>query len=149
MEHGFPMKDWNRALRQAAGIIAHGLSRRIPRPVTYSDIASGVTAVHFVDPHDQRIGVLLGNVSEREHEKGRGLLSAAVVHKTGDMLPGAGFFNLARELGRLHGTSPTVEERFWIAEFNRLIAENNGGGPKKLRKGARGSGGPSVVQVRG
>ena len=49
--------------------------------------------------------------------------AVAVVHKTGDMLPGAGFFNLARSLHRLRGQSPKMEETFWIAEFKRICEE--------------------------
>jgi hypothetical protein len=46
------------------------------------------------------------------------MLTALVVHKHGDMKPGPGFFELARELG--HKT--TDIDKFWIDEVNNVFA---------------------------
>jgi hypothetical protein len=44
------------------------------------------------------------------------MLTVLVVHK-GDVMPGDGFFELARSLGR----DVRDREKVWIAEFNRVI----------------------------
>jgi hypothetical protein len=36
--------------------------------------------------------------------------------------PGSGFFNLARSLGRLSGTDEAGETRFYVREFERVLA---------------------------
>ena len=46
----------------------------------------------------QKIGNILGQISESEHSKGRPLLSVFIQHEDG--LPGPGFFSMAEQLGR-------------------------------------------------
>ncbi len=46
----------------------------------------------------------------------RGMLTVIVVHRDGDMEPGPGFFELARELGR--DTSDIL--RCWIEELKKV-----------------------------
>ena len=46
------------------------------------------------------------------------MLTAVVVHKSGDMQPGPGFFELARELGY----DTTDIEKFWIQEVKKVFA---------------------------
>lgn len=83
--------------------------------ITYSDLASTLTQVRF-EAHDPRLFALIGDVSKEEDRAGRGMLSAIIIHKTGDMKPGPGFFDLARDLGR----DVRDEDAFWIAEV-RLV----------------------------
>jgi hypothetical protein len=59
---------------------------------------------------------MLGEVSTNEHRAGRGMLSVLVVHKTGDMRPGPGFFDLARKLGYAFKD----EDAFWINMVNKV-----------------------------
>ena len=54
----------------------------------------------------------MGAISEDEAVAGRPMLSAVAVNPQG--YAGTGFFGLARELGRLHGTQG--EDAFWEAE---------------------------------
>lgn len=49
--------------------------------------------------HRKELGRILGEISTEEDDNDRPLLSAVVVHKE-DHLPGEGFFNLAKELGK-------------------------------------------------
>ncbi len=49
-------------------------------------------------------------------KKGVGMLSAVVIHKGDDYLPGSGFFKLGRELGR----DPSDEVAFHTAELQRV-----------------------------
>jgi hypothetical protein len=70
------------------------------------------------------IGRILGRISTREHEEGRPLLSAIVVHSHNFPIealrgrPGKGFFNLARELGLFRPDED--EEAFWQREVRRV-----------------------------
>jgi len=59
-------------------------------------------------------GHLLGEISEDEHKYGRPMLSAIAVSTAG--IPGDGFFKLARNLGKLAGTSTDTEREFWSSE---------------------------------
>jgi hypothetical protein len=60
---------------------------------------------------------LLGEIAREEDDAGRGMLTVVVVHKTGDMQPGPGFFELAQELGR--DTSDI--DKCWIDELVRVF----------------------------
>jgi len=65
-------------------------------------------------------GHLLGEISERTHLQGEPMLSALVLNKD-TRLPGAGFFGLAKSLGRLeHNASPTREKEFWDNEITAI-----------------------------
>lgn len=85
--------------------------------ITYSDLTTQVTTTKL-DPHSPVLASLLGEISEDEDKAGRGMLSVIVVHKRGDMMPGPGFFELAKRLGR------AVEdlEKTWVDEINQVHA---------------------------
>ncbi|HEY3821782.1 MAG TPA: hypothetical protein VGL81_31670 [Polyangiaceae bacterium] len=85
--------------------------------IAYSDVVARVRAVRF-DPDSHALAAMLGEISEAEDAAGRGMLTVIVVHKTGDMRPGPGFFDLAKRLGR--DTSDL--DKCWIAEVNRVFA---------------------------
>ena len=97
---------------------------------TLKDIARRQTTIHYediapmldLDIHDPadrvRIGQILGDISRKEHDVGRPMLSAVVTLK-GDERPGTGFFELGQELGLAAGTD---NERFFIRELKRLHA---------------------------
>jgi hypothetical protein len=72
-----------------------------------------------LEARDPRLFHLLGEVSSEEDAAGRGMLSVIVVHKDGDMQPGPGFFDLARDLGR--DTSDILV--CWITELRRVHAQ--------------------------
>jgi len=84
--------------------------------VTYAEIAP-LAGLDMGNPDDRtEIGRLLGEISTFEHQQGRPLLSAIVIHKDNNM-PGQGFFNLARELHLYDGSNDLV---FFIREFQRF-----------------------------
>ncbi len=83
----------------------------------YSELVTRIQAIQF-DAYDTRLFQLLGEISEEEDEAGRGMISALVVHKTGDMQPGPGFFNVAKDLGR--DTSDLL--KCWISEVKKVHA---------------------------
>lgn len=67
-------------------------------------------------PDDPHLHAMLGEVSTEQDGLGKGMLSVLVVHKTGDMEPGEGFFKLAVDLGK----NFTDRQQFWIEELNRV-----------------------------
>ena len=82
----------------------------------YTDIAP-LAGLNMRDAeHRGRIGKLLGDLSRRERVNGRPLLSAVVV-SYGRKIPGAGFFNMAQEIGAYDGNNPV---RFWEEELQRV-----------------------------
>jgi len=82
----------------------------------YSDIAP-LAGLDMSSPKDRyEIGVLLDEINRHERQLGRPMLSAVVVHKD-SMLPGQGFFTLARAQGSFVGTD---REAFYIQELRRV-----------------------------
>jgi hypothetical protein len=68
--------------------------------IPYSDLVKGVKRI-TLEPHDPRLFHMLGEISSAEDAVGRGMLTVVVVHKIGDMQPGPGFFELAKQLRRM------------------------------------------------
>jgi molybdopterin synthase catalytic subunit len=113
--YGFTPKEWAAAKREAKDILAARAKVRGMMP--YSDLAARIKSVQL-DAHDQRLFHLLGEISEEEDASGRGMLSVIVVHKVGDMQPGPGFFELAKQLGR--DTSDIL--KCWVEELKKVHA---------------------------
>jgi hypothetical protein len=112
-EHGFEGPRWSAAKREATDLLVE-VARRRSR-IAYSELVAKVTEIEL-SPHDSRLFHLLGEISRDEDAAGRGMLTAIVVHKSGDMQPGPGFFELAKLLGR----STKDPLACWIHEFNRV-----------------------------
>lgn len=105
---------WDEAKKQAKKVlIEEARSKR--GLISYTELVSKVSALRL-DPHDSRLGQLLGEISTEENSKGRGLLTVLVVHKTGDQQPGQQFFQLAKSLGRNFSDQIT----FWIEERGKV-----------------------------
>lgn len=89
---------------------------------TYADIAP-MAGLDMGNPaHRNEMARLLGEISTYEHQQGRPLLSAVVVHRAG-RTPGQGFFKLARELGLPCGQGDIAELTFFSSELRRVHAE--------------------------
>ena len=84
---------------------------------TYSAIAP-LASLDMENPADRdRIRQILGIISTYEHQHGRPMLTAIVVHKQ-DNIPGHGFFELAQHLGLL---KPGADElAFFCGEVARV-----------------------------
>lgn len=95
--HGFSQAEWDAAKQEARELMI--AAARANGMIPYSDLASKLKAVHLA-ANDKRLFQLLAQISSEEDEAGRGLLSVIVVHKNGDMQPGPGFFELAKNRGR-------------------------------------------------
>ena len=96
-DHGYPEKAWEAARAEARDAMIAVAARR--RLIPYSDLVAGIRSLDL-EPQGDRLAHLLGEISTAEHAAGRGMLTVVVVHKHGDGMPGAGFFELARSLGR-------------------------------------------------
>jgi molybdopterin synthase catalytic subunit len=115
LKHGFPVKDWNQAKKGArAAMIKRAKVRGM---ISYSDLVAEIKSIK-IDAYDHRLFHMLGEISSAEDAAGRGMLTVVVVHKTGDMEPGTGFFELADALGR--DTSDRM--KCWVEELHKVHA---------------------------
>ena len=113
---GFPHELWNAATSEARDAMIE--CARNQGTLSYTELVSKVSSIQL-EPHDVRLDRLLEFVARDEESAGRGILTVVVVHKTGDMLPGSGFFELAEQLGR-----DTLDRiACWIAELKRVHAQ--------------------------
>jgi hypothetical protein len=110
---GFTDAAWAAAKKEAASAIA--VRARTRGMITYTELVASIEAVRL-EPRDQRLDELLRELSIEEHRAGRGMMTALVVHKTGDMEPGPGFFELAERLG-LRVTDRT---KFWVDQVHKV-----------------------------
>ncbi len=115
MKYGVADKDWVAAKAEMTAILA--ARARLRGMIPYSDLVRQVKAVSLA-PDSPALAAMLGEISEAEDAVGRGMLTVIVVHKTGDMQPGPGFFDLAKRLGR--NTSDIV--KCWVEELKKVHA---------------------------
>lgn len=111
--HGLPEHIWNAAKKEARDAMTE-IARR-EDTISYSELVRRIKSCHL-EPQDPRLAHMLGQISTAEDEAGRGLLTVVVVHKTGDMKPGPGFFELAKRRGR----DTSDEIRFWSEELKKV-----------------------------
>ena len=111
--YGYPSDMWNRAKDEALRALMEEARRG--SPIFYSDLTKHISSIGF-GPHDYAFHHLLGEISVEEDAAGRGMLSALVVHKE-DGMPGQGFFDLARQLGRDIGD----RVQCWVQETKRVV----------------------------
>ncbi len=114
-QYGFTMTQWDAAKSEAKAILAECAKRG--HMIAYSDFVKKLHSISL-EHRDPRLFHFLGEISAEEDAAGRGMLTALVVHKQGDMKPGPGFFELAKKLG--HKTRDI--DKFWIDEVNKVIA---------------------------
>jgi hypothetical protein len=112
---GFPAATWTSAKQEARTALVE--RAKVRGMIPYSDLVNEIHAIRF-EAHDVRLFHLLGQLSTEEADAGRGMITALVVHKHGDMQPGPGFFELAEELGR--DTSDILA--CWIGEVKKVHA---------------------------
>lgn len=66
------------------------------------------------------IGHILGEISTFEHQNGRPLLSAIVIHESNDNEPGAGFYELSAQLYQ-RDVRVLRRELFWALEVDKCF----------------------------
>ena len=113
--HGYPHETWERAKSEGKTILAARAKRG--KTIAYSEFVNQLTTVRL-EPRDIRLAHLLGDISVEEDSAGRGMLTVLVVHKSGDLKPGPGFFDLATRLGR----DTSDELACWVEEFRSVVA---------------------------
>jgi len=112
-KYGFHESAWEAAKREARRQLIRVARQR--DTIAYSDLVTHIHSI-TIEHHDPRIAHFLGEISEAEDTAGRGLLTAVVTHKTGDKLPGPGFFELAQRRHRDTSDLP----RCWATEVARV-----------------------------
>jgi hypothetical protein len=110
---GFTDAQWSAAKSQARAAMIEAV--RGTGTISYSALVARISAVRL-EARDKRLDGLLEEISTDEDAAGRGMLSVVVVHKTGDLQPGPGFFELAARLGR----DTTDRLKCWAEEFRRV-----------------------------
>lgn len=87
------------------------------KTITYGELCAEVGLPLDGDHDSNKVAGYLAGISNYEHEHGRPLLSVVVVNKREGM-PGNGFFELAKSLGRQRGK----DDEFFIAEIKWAYA---------------------------
>lgn len=101
-------------------LVEHRIVANLRNPrvllTTYGDLVRDVRhVIDFGTPRNAVFHCLLGQISDEQEEKGRGLLTALVVHKD-DLKPGVGFYEGAAQWGR----DITGRDRCWQEEIEKL-----------------------------
>ncbi len=109
-KYGFSESQWNRAKEEMKQILID--RARVIGMIPYSELVGNLTTIKL-EPESYALAKMLGEISTEEDKAGRGMLTVIVVHKTGDMQPGPGFFELAQRLGR--DTSDIL--KCWVDEL--------------------------------
>jgi hypothetical protein len=115
MRHGIPPEQWELAKGEAKNLMIEAARKR--RMITYSELVRGILSIK-IEAHDPRLFHMLGEISSEENAEGRGMLTALVVHKHGDMEPGKVFYELAASLGR----NVADQKKCWIDELHKVHA---------------------------
>lgn len=113
--YGYPADQWEKAREEMRQILIE--RARLRGMIPYSTLVSKIQTIRM-EPESYALAAMLGEVSSAEDAAGRGMLSVVVVHKDGDMQPGPGFFELAKELGR--DTRDIL--KCWVEELKRVHA---------------------------
>jgi len=111
--HGFSDAAWEAAKDEARSILydtakSNGL-------ISYSELVAQITKVEL-EAHDTRLDHFLGQIAGEDDEDGKGLTTVLVVHKSGDQMPGPGFFEMAEGRGR-NVSDPVA---FWMSELKAV-----------------------------
>ena len=101
-----------RALQQATKVMVE--AARDGRLLTYTELTERITAVEYA-PNSTALETLLGQISRKSNAEKKGMLSVVVVNKR-TRIPGARFFVLAEQLGRV----VVDREAFFRAELHRV-----------------------------
>lgn len=114
--YGYPTASWGAARQQMTDILIR--YARDGKTVCYSDLVRQITAIQLT-PDSDALSKMLEEISTEQDRADKGMLSVLVVHKTGDLMPGPGFYKLAKQLGR----DTSDKERCWIDELKRVYEQ--------------------------
>src|SRR6059058_4250136 len=105
--------EWQQGKAEMTGILQREADRR--GMIAYSELSNQMTTIRIA-PFGLPMSEMLGEIGTEEDAAGRGLLTVLVVHKSGDMEPGVGFYELAESLGR--NTSDRL--KLWVNELHKV-----------------------------
>jgi molybdopterin synthase catalytic subunit len=114
-KYGYSLDKWNEAKEEMKQILVE--RAKVRGMIPYSDLVEKVKSIKL-EPESYALSNMLGEVSAEEDAVGNGMLSVIVVHKSGDMQPGPGFFDLAKGLGR----DTTDILKCWVEELKTVHA---------------------------
>lgn len=114
-KYGYPLGKWNEAKEDMKQILIE--RARVRGMIPYSELVKKVKAIRL-EPESYALAAMLGEISGEEDAAGHGMLSVIVVHKSGDMQPGPGFFDYANERGR----DTTDILKCWVDELKKVHA---------------------------
>lgn len=115
MPFGYDERAWTLAKLEMKRLLIACAEMR--KTIGYRDLIAQVKALHL-EPSSPSFLALLGEIGVEEDVAGRGLLTAIVVPRAGDMEPGPEFFELAFARGR--DTSDMAA--CWADELQRVHA---------------------------
>ena len=114
-KYGYEIGVWEKAKAEAVRELSS--RAKTESTITYADLTQRINSIAF-GPSDYSFHYLLYEVSREEEAAGRGLLSALVVRKE-DGLPGQGYFDVARQMGR-NVADPV---RSWTEEVKLIFSK--------------------------
>lgn len=112
---GYPVKTWHAAKEEITAVLIECARRQ--ETIAYSGLVTRIKALDL-QAHDPRLDELLRQISTDEMGHGRGMLAVLVVHKTGDLRPGKGFYECASSLG----LDTSDEDRVWVEQLQKVYA---------------------------
>jgi hypothetical protein len=112
---GYPLGIWLEAKAQIAEVLVE--RARTQQTIAYLDLVRRIKAIDL-QAQDARLDELLFQIATNEMCLGRGMLSVLVVHKTGDLRPGRGFYKCAESLG----LDASNDERLWVSQLQQVYA---------------------------
>jgi hypothetical protein len=115
--YGYTDAQWDAAKEEMRAVLIARAKEE--RTIPYSELTGKVHTIHF-SPEDNAFHHMLDDLSREEDAAGRGMLSVIVVHKAGDMMPGPGFFKLAKKLGR----DTSDREQCWSDELKKVYGSS-------------------------
>jgi hypothetical protein len=116
VKQGFGDAAWEAAKAEGKAALAQCARER--KMISYTEFIHRICSISFETPYDSRLPQFLAEISMEEAKAGRGMMTALVVRKNGDRMPGQGFFELA---GRL-GYDVSDPDKFWIEQVNKVFA---------------------------
>jgi hypothetical protein len=92
--------------------------------IFYFDVAAMMGLPPLAEESHLEADQMLAEIAQNEHLQHRPLLSALAIDTRNS--PGPSFFDIARRLGRLTGTSPGDEQTFWREEVEAVYLKWGG-----------------------
>ena len=123
-----PASDEDKARKAAADKLVELAGQR--EVITYKNLSDWIEAgtgirIQF---SSSQMYAMLDAISRAENQAGRGMLSALVIRGK-QKTPGAGFYELAAELGKNTGATEEEKKKFWEKELNNVYDSHAGATP--------------------